>query len=74
MKFRVIACISLLVFALAGVAQVVTGDILGTVTDPTGAVVPGAKVVVTNNGISPFRNAATFSFRFASSACTPSMR
>jgi outer membrane receptor protein involved in Fe transport len=32
------------------VAQVTTGDILGTITDPSGAVVPNAKIVITNNG------------------------
>src|SRR5215470_17515146 len=32
------------------VAQVTTGDILGTITDPSGAVVPNAKIVITSNG------------------------
>jgi hypothetical protein len=35
-------------FALAAFGQDATGRILGTVTDPTGAVVPGAKVTITN--------------------------
>src|SRR5436190_3011853 len=35
-------------FAMAGLAQVTTGRIEGTVTDPVGAAVPGAKVKVLN--------------------------
>ena len=34
----------------AAVAQLDTGGITGTVTDPAGAVVPGAKITLTNNG------------------------
>src|ERR1700686_2126146 len=37
-------------FALAAFGQDATGRVLGTVTDPTGAVVPGAKVTITNVG------------------------
>ena len=46
--------LSLLVVILAGLAlaQVDTGTILGTVTDTTGGVVPGAKVTLTNEGTS----------------------
>jgi hypothetical protein len=44
----VIGCISLLPAALA--AQTVSGTILGTVTDSTGAVMPGATVTLTNAG------------------------
>ncbi|MBO0797842.1 MAG: TonB-dependent receptor, partial [Blastocatellia bacterium] len=32
------------------IAQVTTGDILGTITDPSGAVLPNAKIVITNSG------------------------
>src|SRR5881296_892251 len=45
--------ISLLTFAIAATtagAQVTTADIVGKVTDTTGAVVPGAQVTVTNLG------------------------
>ncbi len=38
----------LLLFASASYAQVTTGAISGTVTDSTGAVLPGAKVVILN--------------------------
>ncbi|HZS53178.1 MAG TPA: carboxypeptidase regulatory-like domain-containing protein [Bryobacteraceae bacterium] len=40
----------LLCVPLCCVSQVVTGDILGTVTDPSGAVVAQAKIVITNTG------------------------
>jgi Carboxypeptidase regulatory-like domain len=46
-------CVLLGIFAVASIpnfihAQAVTGNISGTVTDPSGAVIAGAKVVVTN--------------------------
>jgi hypothetical protein len=41
---------ALLLFGCIAQAQVVTGDILGTVTDASGAVVPQAKIVITNTG------------------------
>src|SRR5580704_17827049 len=42
-----LGCI-LIFCATVGFAQVDTGTILGTVKDPQGAVIPGAKVMVTN--------------------------
>src|SRR5579863_3558656 len=39
-----------LLFAVSLQAQVDTGSITGTVTDPSGAVVSGAKVTMTNEG------------------------
>src|SRR5580658_192417 len=51
--FSMIALVLLLLaFAVSGWAQstVGTGSITGTVTDPTGAAVSGAKVVITNTG------------------------
>jgi hypothetical protein len=41
----------ILVLQLAVNAQEATGKIIGTVTDPQGAVIPGAKVTVTNTSI-----------------------
>jgi hypothetical protein len=40
-------------------AQKITGDIAGDVTDSTGAVVPGARVVAVNNGTGLSRTATT---------------
>jgi hypothetical protein len=48
---RPIAFLALLVlFTSAAFAQLTTADILGTVSDPSGAVVPNATVVLTNLG------------------------
>jgi hypothetical protein len=49
---RMWAAIAIICFVLAGIApgyaQVDTGAIVGTITDPTGAVVPHVKVTLTN--------------------------
>src|SRR5258707_260741 len=46
--------LSLVLLALAGQrtgwAQAITGEIVGTVMDSTGAVVPNARIVITNTG------------------------
>jgi hypothetical protein len=57
MRLRVLAVLFLLAFAAC--AQQPTGTITGTVTDPSGAAVIGARVVATNleNGLS--RNTTT---------------
>ena len=51
----------LVLVAATGLAhgQLATADILGTVTDPTGAVIPQAKVTVTNVGTQEARTALT---------------
>lgn len=50
--FMIALALLMLAYAVAGWAQstVGTGSITGTVTDPTGAVVRGAKVIITNTG------------------------
>src|SRR5256885_252392 len=50
LRFSVLLAVALLLLSAAGLAQstVSTGSIVGTVTDPSGAVVSGAKVTVSN--------------------------
>jgi Carboxypeptidase regulatory-like domain/TonB dependent receptor-like, beta-barrel len=45
----------LFAFTSAAFCQLTTADILGTVTDPTGAVVPNAKITLTNLGTNETR-------------------
>src|SRR5260370_11246809 len=47
-SIRVIFVALLLCFGIALEAQTITGSVNGTVTDPTGAVIPNAKVTATN--------------------------
>ena len=51
--------LALFVSGLAATAQTVTGSVRGTVTDPSGAVLAGAKVVVTNTGTGIATNTIT---------------
>jgi Carboxypeptidase regulatory-like domain/TonB dependent receptor len=48
-RWTVLAVLGVLAPAFAS-AQVTTGDVLGTVTDQTGAAIPGAKVTLSNLG------------------------
>jgi len=50
---------ALVLFTSAAFAQLTTADILGTVTDATGAVIPNATVVVTNLGTNETRTVVT---------------
>jgi Carboxypeptidase regulatory-like domain len=49
-KPRNCICFVFLTLALYASAQVQNGEITGTVADPSGAVVPGAKIVLQNLG------------------------
>ena len=75
---------ALLLLAFQGFAQYGTGIILGTVTDPTGAIIPGAKVIAKDNSTNVERevttdesgnyqfNALASNCRSESSPCFPS--
>jgi hypothetical protein len=58
MLFNVL-CLLVLAFSLNGIAQVTTADLLGTVTDPSGAFVPSAKVTVRNLATNATYNTTT---------------
>ena len=60
-KLRKVSLLLALLALLCGMvfAQTETGNIVGTVTDPQGAVVSGAKVTVTNTGTGASRSATT---------------
>ena len=49
-RSRTSVCLVFLILSPGAVAQVQNGEITGTVADPSGAVVPGAKIVVQNLG------------------------
>jgi outer membrane receptor protein involved in Fe transport len=54
--------LAVLLVPSAGLAQVETGQIAGTVTDPQGAVVPGAAITVTSRDTGATRTLATTSY------------
>ncbi len=55
---QVLVCL-LFLFALPAVAQVATGDVLGTVADSSGAMLPGASVRLENTGTHEVRTFTT---------------
>jgi outer membrane receptor protein involved in Fe transport len=65
LKFLAVICVAILVLFLLSPgairAQVNTADVVGTVTDPSGAVLPNAKVTVTNAGTGISRTVQTSS-------------
>ena len=51
----------LLLCSSSAIAQTTFGAITGTVTDPSGSVVPGAQVTITNEGTGAVRKVTTAS-------------
>ncbi len=56
---RLAAASSLVLFATGALAQGVTGDVVGTITDSTGAIVSNARVTITNTGTQATRDLTT---------------
>src|ERR1044071_1903177 len=54
-----VAILLALLFAPTARGQVTTADIIGRVTDTSGAVLPGATVTITNDGTGDMRTAPT---------------
>jgi hypothetical protein len=68
-SIRVIFVALLLCYGIASEAQTITGSVNGTVTDPTGAVIPNAKVTATNvdtniETLATTNNGGFYSIRF----------
>jgi hypothetical protein len=58
--FSELGLLLVVVWAIPAASQSqISGDVIGTVTDPTGAVVPGAKVTLKNNGTGTAATATT---------------
>src|SRR5579862_6917621 len=55
----VLTAVLLCALSAAAFSQTITGSITGTVTDPTGAVVPNARVTATNLGTNLTYNAVS---------------
>jgi hypothetical protein len=67
----VLACLLVAVRPASGQTQATTGGIEGTVTDPSGAVVAGAQVTVTNMGTGYAREVTTDSKGYFSAVLLP---
>jgi len=56
---KIVCTLFALLLAIPALAQIDTGSIVGTVRDPTGAVVPNASVTLTNTATGVARTSAT---------------
>src|SRR5271155_2583022 len=66
--FFLSTCLSVIVVTKVTAQSITSGDITGTVTDPSGAVVPNAKVTATNVSTNASQSTATTqqgNYRFA---------
>ena len=60
LSLKVFICLAVVAFLLSTArAQNSTADILGNITDPSGAMIPGATVILTDNGTQQVRNQTT---------------
>ena len=59
LRYIVAGLLACILFTSISLSQSTFGSITGTVTDPAGAVVPGAEVEVTNEGTGAIRKVAT---------------
>ena len=68
-----VRCLMLCLFlpGLLAMAQVTTGTISGTVSDASGAVLPGAKIVIQNEDTGISRTAQSDAAGRYSAPCTP---
>jgi len=66
---RVVLGATCLLLATAAHAQVTTADILGRVTDSSGAVLPGATVTIVNTGTRDTASRATRRVTTCSTCC-----
>ena len=70
--FLALACVFTLAPADAAVAQTVTGTLQGTVTDSSGAMLPGATVIIRNDETGGVREVITNDVGFYAAPYCPS--
>jgi hypothetical protein len=71
LKYLVLAILLLMVFSAPSGAQTASGTISGFVDDPSGALIPGAKVILTNKATQDKRSTASNSAGFFNFTAVP---